>query len=225
MQEKNLELLVGKEKCIAFLDLIGDYNPIHRKDNIVSGMYLYSELARLLGKENYLKQELKFRKPIFYGDKIRLLIYPCSENMLETKAARENEIVLEGKAFFGEIKAKVEKDLAEKYLYSRKNLLEDYTKFCKIIECEESETSRKVFLSSMLVGTFAGELFSAAGAKPVFHAAQTFDFLYGYIPDSFSVYEEERKEKMGLRIMKFLLKDSRSNVILMHSSGTFKELT
>jgi len=73
-----------------FASVSGDYNPIHLNEEVaqktrfgkkvVHGMLLGSYISGIIGNEFpgngsvYLKQELDFRKPIFYDSKVKIKI-------------------------------------------------------------------------------------------------------------------------------------------------------
>lgn len=105
---------------LVFARLSGDFNPLHLdrefgkkskfKENVVAGMLVSSLFSALVGmhcpgeKSLYLGQKLRFIKPVFYGDKIRIkgLVVSKSDSIqtinLKTEAWRGNTKVVDGEA-------------------------------------------------------------------------------------------------------------------------------
>ena len=85
LETKNIPCVFSKDDVRVFGNLSGDHNPLHNDENyakskgfekpIVYGILLASKFSFLVGMvipgENslYISQELRFRKPIFVGEK------------------------------------------------------------------------------------------------------------------------------------------------------------
>lgn len=89
-QKKEKEFYVSEEMGRKFAEVCGDFNPVHFDDafaektvfgkKIVHGMLVGSFISGVIGNEFpgngsiYMKQELKFVKPVYYGDKVRVCV-------------------------------------------------------------------------------------------------------------------------------------------------------
>ena len=115
------EYRITESEVRAFADASGDHNPLHLDENyaqgtrfgrrIAHGMLLGSYISALIGMELpgegtiYMKQELNFLRPVYYGDIIRVEIR-VAELIQEKKRAvlstncynQENEQVIVGTA-------------------------------------------------------------------------------------------------------------------------------
>ena len=115
------EYRITESEVSAFADASGDHNPLHLDEEyagrtrfgrrIAHGMLLGSYISALIGMELpgegtiYMKQELNFLRPVYYGDVIRVEIR-VAELIQEKKRAvlstncynQENEQVIAGTA-------------------------------------------------------------------------------------------------------------------------------
>lgn len=115
------EYTITESEVRAFADASGDHNPLHLDEEyaqgtrfgrrIAHGMLLGSYISALIGMELpgegtiYMKQELNFLRPVYYGDVIRVEIR-VEELLQEKKRAvlstncynQENEQVIAGTA-------------------------------------------------------------------------------------------------------------------------------
>lgn len=115
------EYTITESEVRAFADASGDHNPLHLDEEYVQGtrfgrriahgMLLGSYISALIGMELpgegtiYMKQELNFLRPVYYGDVIRVEIR-VAELIPEKKRAvlstncynQENEQVIAGTA-------------------------------------------------------------------------------------------------------------------------------
>ena len=115
------EYTITESEVRAFADASGDHNPLHLDEEyaqgtrfgrrIAHGMLLGSYISALIGMELpgegtiYMKQELNFQRPVYYGDVIRVEIR-VAELIQEKKRAvlstncynQENEQVIAGTA-------------------------------------------------------------------------------------------------------------------------------
>ena len=115
------EYTITESEVRAFADASGDHNPLHLDEEyaqgtrfgrrIAHGMLLGSYISALIGMELpgegtiYMKQELNFLRPVYYGDVIRVEIR-VAELIPEKKRAvlstnwynQENEQVIAGTA-------------------------------------------------------------------------------------------------------------------------------
>lgn len=115
------EYTITESEVRAFADASGDHNPLHLDEEyaqgtrfgrrIAHGMLLGSYISALIGMELpgegtiYMKQELNFLRPVYYGDVIRVEIM-VTELIQEKKRAvlstncynQENEQVIAGTA-------------------------------------------------------------------------------------------------------------------------------
>ena len=115
------EYTITESEVRAFADASGDHNPLHLDEEyaqetrfgrrIAHGMLLGSYISALIGMELpgegtiYMKQELNFLRPVYYGDTIRVEIR-VAELLQEKKRAvlstncynQENEQVIAGTA-------------------------------------------------------------------------------------------------------------------------------
>ena len=120
-QSVEKEFLVTEETGVAFAEVSQDKNPIHLDTEyaektrfgkkIAHGMLMGGFISSLIGMELpgegtiYMKQELTFLRPVYYGDKIRVEI-TVSELQTEKKRAvlstncynQNGEQVVAGKA-------------------------------------------------------------------------------------------------------------------------------
>lgn len=120
-QKAEREFLVTEETGAAFAEVSQDKNPIHLDaeyaqktrfgEKIAHGMLMGSYISGIIGMELpgegtiYMKQELTFLRPVYYGDKIRVEI-TVSELQTEKKRAvlstncynQNGEQVVAGKA-------------------------------------------------------------------------------------------------------------------------------
>ena len=120
-QSVEKEFLVTEETGVAFAEVSQDKNPIHLDTEyaektrfgkkIAHGMLMGGYISSLIGMELpgegtiYMKQELTFLRPVYYGDKIRVEI-TVSELQTEKKRAvlstncynQNGEQVVAGKA-------------------------------------------------------------------------------------------------------------------------------
>ena len=120
-QKVEKEFLVTKETGAAFAEVSQDKNPIHLDGEyaektrfgkkIAHGMLMGSYISGMIGMELpgegtiYMKQELTFLRPVYYGDKIRVEI-AVAELQMEKKRAvlstncynQNGEQVVAGKA-------------------------------------------------------------------------------------------------------------------------------
>lgn len=120
-QSVEKEFLVTEETGVAFAEVSQDKNPIHLDGEyaektrfgkkIAHGMLMGGFISSLIGMELpgegtiYMKQELAFLRPVYYGDKIRVEI-TVSELQTEKKRAvlstncynQNGEQVVAGKA-------------------------------------------------------------------------------------------------------------------------------
>ena len=120
-QSVEKEFLVTEETGVAFAEVSQDKNPIHLDaeyaektrfgKKIAHGMLMGGYISSLIGMELpgegtiYMKQELTFLRPVYYGDKIRVEI-TVSELQTEKKRAvlstncynQNGEQVVAGKA-------------------------------------------------------------------------------------------------------------------------------
>ena len=115
------DFFISEELGQSFAQISGDYNPVHLDEEyakgtmfgkrIAHGMLLGSYISGILGNDFpgegtiYLKQDMKFMKPVYYGDTITI-----SVTILEMDDARnrmtletncynqESELVLAGTA-------------------------------------------------------------------------------------------------------------------------------
>lgn len=101
-QKTEKEFLITEETGQAFAEVSQDNNPIHLDEGyakktrfgkrIAHGMLLGSYISSMIGMELpgegtiYMKQELCFLRPVYYGDKIRVEIQ-VSEIQTEKKRA------------------------------------------------------------------------------------------------------------------------------------------
>ncbi len=115
------EFLITEETGRQFADVSGDFNPIHLEadvaqqtrfgQKIVHGMLIGSYISGIIGNEFpgngsvYLKQELTFKKPVFYGSKVKIKIevteiIPDKQRLeLATQCFdSEDRILVDGKA-------------------------------------------------------------------------------------------------------------------------------
>lgn len=99
------DFFISEELGQSFAQISGDYNPVHLDEEyakgtmfgkrIAHGMLLGSYISGILGNDFpgegtiYLKQDMKFMKPVYYGDKITI-----SVTVLEMDDAR-NRMTLE----------------------------------------------------------------------------------------------------------------------------------
>ena len=120
-QKAEKEFLVTEETGAAFAEVSQDKNPIHLDGEyakgtrfgkkIAHGMLMGSYISGMIGMELpgegtiYMKQELIFLRPVYYGDKIRVEI-AVAELQMEKKRAvlstncynQNGEQVVAGKA-------------------------------------------------------------------------------------------------------------------------------
>lgn len=101
-QKAERDFLVTEETGVAFAEVSQDKNPIHLDEEyaektrfgkrIAHGMLMGSYISGMIGMELpgegtiYMKQELTFLRPVYYGDKIRVEI-AVSELQTEKKRA------------------------------------------------------------------------------------------------------------------------------------------
>lgn len=101
-QKAEREFLVTEETGAAFAEVSQDKNPIHLDEEyagktrfgkrIAHGMLMGSYISGMIGMELpgegtiYMKQELTFLRPVYYGDRIRVEI-AVSELQTEKKRA------------------------------------------------------------------------------------------------------------------------------------------
>ena len=101
-QKAEKDFIVTKETGVAYADVSGDKNPLHLDENyakntrfgreIAHGMLLGGYISGMIGMELpgvgciYMKQELTFLRPVYYGDTIRVEII-VSELQQEKKRA------------------------------------------------------------------------------------------------------------------------------------------
>ena len=112
--------LVTKEDIVAFAEVTGDCNPAHLDEDYAAGTSLQKVIAhgmlsagfisatlgtKLPGAGSiYLKQELKFKKPVFIGETVKTVVTITSLKksrkivVLDTVCSVENKIIIAGKA-------------------------------------------------------------------------------------------------------------------------------
>ena len=101
-QKAEKEFLVTEETGVAFAEVSQDKNPLHLDTEyaektrfgkkIAHGMLMGGYISSMIGMELpgegsiYMKQELTFLRPVYYGDRIRVEI-TVSELQMEKKRA------------------------------------------------------------------------------------------------------------------------------------------
>lgn len=112
--------ILGRKDGLAFAKLSGDFNPLHVdksfgkksafKDNVAHGILVAGFFSALVGmycpgeKSLYLSQTVRFLKPVFYGDILRVkgLVAAKSDGArtirLKTEAWRGKTKVVDGEA-------------------------------------------------------------------------------------------------------------------------------
>ena len=101
-QKAEKEFLVTEETGVAFAEVSQDKNPLHLDaeyaektrfgKKIAHGMLMGGYISSMIGMELpgegsiYMKQELTFLRPVYYGDRIRVEI-TVSELQMEKKRA------------------------------------------------------------------------------------------------------------------------------------------
>lgn len=92
-QKAEKEFLITEETGQAFAEVSQDKNPVHLDEayakktrfgrKIAHGMLMGSYISSMIGTELpgegtiYMKQELTFLRPVYYGDRIRVEIRVC----------------------------------------------------------------------------------------------------------------------------------------------------
>ena len=118
----SVEKTITKEDVVDFARLSLDTNPVHLdeeygknsmfKDNIVHGMLVASLISAVLGNELpgngsiYMKQDLKFMKPVYFGDTCKAVVEVIEKNdekhivTLKTTVSvgSDDNIVIKGQA-------------------------------------------------------------------------------------------------------------------------------
>ncbi|MBO8161294.1 MAG: MaoC family dehydratase [Thermosipho sp. (in: Bacteria)] len=115
------ETIVKSDDVLKFAEITGDKNPIHINEEyakksifggrISHGILLLGYLSAVLGMEFpgpgtiYMKQEAKFLKPVYVGEKIKICIEVKEKNdekkrvKVSTQIFKENgEIAIDGEA-------------------------------------------------------------------------------------------------------------------------------
>ncbi len=98
-QKAEKEFIIREEDGRSFAELSRDLNPIHLDESyaketrfekrIAHGMLLGSYISAVIGTELpgvgaiYMKQELSFLRPVYYGDRIRVEV--CVKELLTEK--------------------------------------------------------------------------------------------------------------------------------------------
>lgn len=120
-QNVEKEFLVTEEMGKKFAELSNDFNPVHVnqeyaektmfKGKIAHGMLIGSFISGVIGNDFpgegtiYMKQDLKFVKPVRYGDSIRVRVEVVEINMDQSRVElqtncynQKNEKVVDGTA-------------------------------------------------------------------------------------------------------------------------------
>lgn len=115
------EYLITEDIGKQFADVSGDYNPIHLEEEIASktrfgrkivhGMLIGSYISGIIGNEFpgngsvYLKQDLSFRRPVYYNSKVKIRIEVAEVNIEKKRLTlstqcfdSEENMLVDGKA-------------------------------------------------------------------------------------------------------------------------------
>lgn len=115
------EFFISEDEGKKFAEISGDFNPLHLDDNkasesifgkkIVHGMLVASYISSILGTQFpgegtiYLKQDIKFIKPVFYNSRIIIrievkdIIMDKNRILLSTDVINEkSELLISGEA-------------------------------------------------------------------------------------------------------------------------------
>jgi len=114
------ETIIRADAGLKFAELTGDFNPLHVDDQfakktrfhspVVHGMFLGGLISRLVGmhcpgrRSLWLSQNLKFRKPVHYGESVKVVGTVTAKTdigcvvTLKTEILKGDEIVCDGEA-------------------------------------------------------------------------------------------------------------------------------
>lgn len=119
-QEKWMNKTIGENDIQNFAEISGDWNPIHIDEEyaknsifgkrIAHGMLSASYISAVIGNDFpgvgtiYLEQRLRFLKPVYIGDEVRVLVRirelrQKGQALLQTDVMNQKgELVIEGEA-------------------------------------------------------------------------------------------------------------------------------
>ncbi len=224
------EVELGESKGTEFVNSTFEKNPIHKAPyNVVPGMYILSLFAKefdsLFSNNSSLESiSAKFKKILYYGDKIKLLVEPpklskTSSLIFPFRVEDDKDEVIEGKAQRSRLLNSLERTTSERFEEIKKavNIFETADDFYSSISAEKrGESSLKLMLASIVSGLLTEKYEKLLQGK---------DFFYLKIELSFGqkvagiadVYGKITKVITKTPRMEALAKDQEKNLLYLES--------